>query len=69
MAFCGGKGLREMLAHEFDGDTRPSGKVSRLYSSCPSGENWTARAAIEVLDKIALGGHFIRVEINVARFV
>ena len=68
MAFCGGKGLWEMLAHEFDGETRPSGKVPRLDSSCPSGEDRTASAAMEVLDKVALGGHVVRVEINVARF-
>ena len=66
MAFCGGKGLWEMLAHKFDGDTRPSGKVSRLDRSCPSGDDWTARTAMEVLNKVALGGHVIRVESNVA---
>ena len=69
MAFCGGKVLWEMLAHEFDGETWPSGKVSRLDSSCPNGDNWTARAEMEVLNEVALGGHVIRVESNVARFV
>ena len=69
MAFCGGKGLWEMLAHEFDGETRPSGKVSRLDSSSPSGDEWTARAAMKVLIEVALVGHVIRVERNVARFI
>ena len=69
MAFCGGKGIWEILAHEFDGETRPSGKVSRLDSSCPSGDDQTARTAIEVLNEFALGGHVIRVESNVTRFV
>ena len=69
MAFCGGKGLLEMLAHEFDGETRPSGKVPRLDSSCPSGDDRTASAVMEVLEKFALGGHVIRVESNVARLV
>ena len=66
MDFCGGKGIWEMLAHEFDGETRPSGKVSRLDRSCQSGDNWTAHAAMEVLNKVALGGHVIRVESDVA---
>ena len=66
MAFCGGKGLWEMLAHEFDGETRPSGKVSCLDSSCPSVDNWTARAVMEVLNEVAIVGHVIRVESNVA---
>ena len=68
MAFCGGKGLWDMLVHEFDGETRPSGKVSCLDSSCPSGDDRTARAAMEVLNEVALGGHVIRVERNAARF-
>ena len=69
MDFCGGKGLWEMLAHKFDGETQPSGKVSRLDSSCPSGDNRTARAAMEVLNEVSLGGHVIRVDSNVAQFV
>ena len=69
MAFCGGKGLWKMLVHEFEGETRPSGKVSRLDSLCPSGDNRIARAAVDLLDKVVLGGHIIRVEINVAKFV
>ena len=68
MAFCGGKGLWEMRAHKFDGETRPSGELSRLDSSCPSGYDRTARAAMEVLNKVVLGGHAIRIEINVAQF-
>ena len=69
MAFCGGKGLLEMLAHKFDGETRPSGKVPRLDSSCPSGDDRTAHTAMEVLNEVALGGHVMHVEINVAQFV
>ena len=69
MAFCGGKGLWEMLAHEFDGETWPSGKVSLLDSSFPSGDDRTTSAAMEVLDEVALGGHVVRVESNGARFV
>ena len=68
MAFCGGKGRWEMLAHEFDGETRPSGKVFRLDSSFPSGDDWTAHTAMEVLNEVALGGHVISVENDVARF-
>ena len=66
MAFCGGKGLWEMRAHKFDGETRPSGELSRLDSSCPSVDNWTARAVMEVLNEVAIVGHVIRVESNVA---
>ena len=55
-----------MLAHEFNGETRPSGKVSRLDRSCPSGDDWIARASMEVLNEVALGVHVIRVESNVA---
>ena len=69
MAFCDGKRLWEMLAHEFDGETWPSGKVPRLDISCPSGDDRTASAAMEVLDKVALDGHVVRVESNVARLV
>ena len=69
MDFCGGKGLGEMLAHKFNGETRPSGKVPRLDSSCPSGDNRTDNAAMEVLDKVALGGHVFHVESNVARLM
>ena len=46
MDFCGCKGLWEMLAHEFDGETSPSGKVPCLDSLCPSGDKRTARAAM-----------------------
>ena len=56
-----------MFAYEFDSETRPSGKVPRLDRSCPSGDDWTASAAMEVLDKVALGGHVVHVERNVAR--
>ena len=66
MAFCGGKGLQEMLAYEFDSETRTSGKVTHLDSSCPSGDYRTASAAMEVLEKVALGGHRVRIESNVA---
>ena len=69
MDFCGEKGLWEMLVHEFDGETRPSGKVPLLDSSCPSGDERTARAAMEVLGKVELGGHVVRVERNVAQLV
>ena len=69
IAFCGGKGLWEMLAHKFDGETRPSGKVPLLDSSCPSGDERTARAEMEVLGKVELGGHVVRVERNVAQLV
>ena len=69
MAFCGGKVLWEMLAHKFDGETHPSGKVIRLDSLCTSGDDRTARAAMEVLNEVALGGHVTRIESNVARFV
>ena len=69
MAFCGGKGLGEMLAHEFDGETRPRGKVTCLDSLCTSGDDRTASTAMEVLDKVALGVHVVRVECNVAQLV
>ena len=69
MAFCGGKELGEMLAHEFDGETRPNDKAPRLYSSCPSGYDRTTSAAMEILDKVALGGHVVHAKINVARLV
>ena len=52
MAFCGDKRLWEMLAHNFDGETRPSGKVSRLDSSCPRGDDRTAHAEKEVLNEV-----------------
>ena len=58
-----------MLAHKFDGETRPSGKVSRLVSSFPNGDDRTASTEMEVLDEVALGGHVIYVESNVARVV
>ena len=67
MAFCGGKGLWEMLAQYFDSEAQPSGKVPRLDSSCLSGDDRTACASMEVLNEVALGGHAIRVESNVAR--
>ena len=66
MAFCGGKGLWEMRVHEFDGETRPSGKVSCLDRLCSSGDDWKTRAAMELLNEVTLGGHAIRVESNVA---
>ena len=58
-----------MLAHKFDGETRPSGKVPCLDSSCPSGDDRTASAAMEVLEKVALGCHVLHVDINVAQLV
>ena len=69
MAFCGGKGLGEMIAHEFDSETRPSGNVPRLDSLCSSGDDQTSSAAMEVLDKVALGGNVVCIERNVARLV
>ena len=69
MYFCGGKGLGEMLAHDFDGETRPSGKVPHLDSLCPSGDDRTASAAMEVLEKVVLVGRVVRVERNVAHLV
>ena len=69
MAFCGGKGLGEMIAHDFDSETRPSGNVPRLDSSCSSGDDQTSRAAMEVLGKVELGGHVVFVERNVAQLV
>ena len=58
-----------MLAQDFNGETRPSGKVPCLDSSCPSGDDRTASAAMELLDKVALGGHVVRIESNIARLV
>ena len=58
-----------MLAHKFDGETRPNGKLSRLDRLCTSGDDWKARAATGVLNEVAIGGHVIHVERNVARFV
>ena len=66
MTFCGGKGFWEMRAHKFDGETQPSGKVSCLDRLCSSKDDWTTRAAMELLNKVALGGHAIRIESNVA---
>ena len=58
-----------MLAHKFDSETQPSGRVSRFDNLCPNGDDWIARAAMELLNEVALGGHVISVENDVARFV
>ena len=58
-----------MLVHKFDSETRPSGKVLRLDSSCPSEDDRAASTAMEVLEKVTLGDHVVRVESNVAPLV
>ena len=59
MTFGGGHGLGKVLANNLVGQTWPGGEVAGVDRLGPSGHNWAESTAMEILDQVGLGPHFL----------